>query len=69
MATASPAQRRLGELSLPASAWAREKVQNAVNTGLPPSVQMVSNLLGQRAEPFPGSEERQLGLRKQGECC
>lgn len=61
MDTASPAQHPRwgagvgGEHSLPASAWGREKVQNAVNTGLPPSVQKVSNLLGRRAEPFPGA--------------
>ena len=37
-----------------------KRVQNAVNAGLPTSVQMVSNLLGQKAE------EQQLGPRKQG---
>lgn len=61
MDTASPAQHLRGagrgrrEHSLAASAWGGEKVQNAGNTGLPPSVQMVSDLLGQRAEPFPGA--------------
>lgn len=41
-----------------------KRVQNAVNAGLPTSVQMVSNLLGQKAEPLP--EEQQLGPQKQG---
>lgn len=47
-----PAQPGWEEHSLLASALGSEKVQNAVNMGLPPSVQMVSKLLGQRAEAF-----------------